>query len=243
MHLSQSAFGAIGGVGKQSQINYESGKRLPDSDYLAKLAAEKVDVLYVLTGRREPSLGHKNKDMFETLIDAMAAAKAKVSVPPAPQLPAIEHVTVDGTSFARIPLHEAFLAAGNGAENTTEHVVGHLAFENDWLRELGVSPSNAVLARAKGDSMQPVIWDGDTLLIDRSKIELSSATKPENAKRHAPVFALLDDGQAKVKRLRFLEQDLAVLISDNPEYPPQFAKVETLQIIGKVVWWGHTNRD
>lgn len=149
----------------------------------------------------------------------------------------------DPSALAQIPLHEAMLAAGDGAENGTEHISDYLAFRKDWLRKIGLSPSNAVLARVTGNSMQPVIWEGDMLLIDRSKIEPPPIAKPDRSDRFAPVFALLDSGMAKVKRLQMLDQTTAVLISDNPEYPPQFAKAETLSIIGKVVWWGHTSRE
>lgn len=149
----------------------------------------------------------------------------------------------DPASLAQIPLHEALLAAGHGVENGTEYVSGYLAFRKDWLRRIGLSPSNAVLARATGDSMQPVIWDSDMLLIDRSKVEPPPIARPDRPGRFAPVFALLDDGLAKVKRLQMLDQDTAVLISDNPDYPPQFARVETLSVIGKVLWWGHTSKE
>lgn len=142
-----------------------------------------------------------------------------------------------------IPLHDAFLAAGAGVENSTEMIAGYLAFRKDWLRKIGLSPSNAALARAKGDSMQPCIWDGDLLLIDRSKIAPPMMLKSERARRRPPVFALLDDGQAKVKRLQLMDEGLAILTSDNPDYPPQFAKTESLSIIGKVMWWGHTSGD
>ncbi|AZB57232.1 XRE family transcriptional regulator [Cereibacter sphaeroides] len=50
--LIQPELGQIGGVGKQTQINYESGKRSPDADYLTKIAAFGVDTLYLLTGVR-----------------------------------------------------------------------------------------------------------------------------------------------------------------------------------------------
>jgi phage repressor protein C with HTH and peptisase S24 domain len=135
------------------------------------------------------------------------------------------------------------LAAGAGVENGTEHVSGYLAFRKDWLRKIGVSPANAVLARTAGDSMQPVIWDGDLLLIDRSKTEPPTIPRPDRPGRFAPVFALLDDGLAKVKRLQMLDRDTAVLISDNPDYPPLFSRINTLAIIGKVMWWGHTSRE
>lgn len=149
----------------------------------------------------------------------------------------------DLRTLANVPLHEALLAAGDGVENSTETIAGYLAFRKDWLRKIGLSPSNAALARARGDSMQPVIWDGDLLLIDRSKIEPPPITKTDRGKRHAPVFALLDDGRAKVKRLQLLDDRVAILISDNPDYPPQYATTETLSIIGKVMWWGHTDRE
>jgi len=53
--LNQADFGALGGVKKLAQFNYEKGERQPDSAYLAALAAHGVDVLYVLTGQRVPA--------------------------------------------------------------------------------------------------------------------------------------------------------------------------------------------
>ena len=50
--MNQPDFGAIGGVKKVAQINYEKGERHPDSTYLAALAAAGVDVRFVLTGKR-----------------------------------------------------------------------------------------------------------------------------------------------------------------------------------------------
>lgn len=50
--LSQPELGAIGGVKKLAQINYEKGERFPGADYLAAMAAAGGDVLYVLTGKR-----------------------------------------------------------------------------------------------------------------------------------------------------------------------------------------------
>jgi transcriptional regulator with XRE-family HTH domain len=55
MGLNQADFGAIGGVTKQSQHMYEVGKRFPDVAYLAAIAAEGADVLYIVTGRRTPN--------------------------------------------------------------------------------------------------------------------------------------------------------------------------------------------
>ena len=51
--LSQTAFAELAGLRKQSQVHYETGKRYPDGNYLSAIAKHGVDVLYVLTGRRE----------------------------------------------------------------------------------------------------------------------------------------------------------------------------------------------
>lgn len=144
--------------------------------------------------------------------------------------------------YAHIPVHDAMLAAGAGAFNGAEEVVDFLAFRRDWLRRLGLDPSRAVIARATGDSMQPCVWHGDLVLIDRSRIDPPMHSRPDRGRR-APVFALLDEGAAKIKRVQWIEPGLAVLLSDNPDYAPTFARAENLSIIGKVVWWGHTSRD
>lgn len=65
--LSQEAFGAIGGVTKKSQINYEKNERSPDATYLTAVAAAGADVLYILTGQRQGG--------------------AVATPPPAPELP------------------------------------------------------------------------------------------------------------------------------------------------------------
>lgn len=65
LKLTQRAFGDIGGVEPNAQGKYESGERAPKADYLAAVAAQGVDVLYVLTGRREP-LGADRQDPSES---------------------------------------------------------------------------------------------------------------------------------------------------------------------------------
>ncbi|PIV87604.1 MAG: transcriptional regulator [Hydrogenophilales bacterium CG17_big_fil_post_rev_8_21_14_2_50_63_12] len=50
--LNQTDFAAIGGIGRKTQFNYESGERAPDGAYLAAIATAGADVLYILTGQR-----------------------------------------------------------------------------------------------------------------------------------------------------------------------------------------------
>lgn len=55
LQLNQRDFAALGGVTKDAQLNYENGSRRPDASYLAAVAAQGVDVLYLLTGERDTS--------------------------------------------------------------------------------------------------------------------------------------------------------------------------------------------
>lgn len=51
--LSQEAFGALAGVKKLAQFNYEKGKRSPTGDYFEQLRQHKgIDVNYIVTGMR-----------------------------------------------------------------------------------------------------------------------------------------------------------------------------------------------
>ncbi|KAB6715827.1 S24 family peptidase [Roseobacter sp. TSBP12] len=158
----------------------------------------------------------------------------------APQPPAS-----DPEEFANIPVHAASLAAGAGAENGVEPIIDYLSFRRDWLRTIGVAPSNAVMARIKGESMQPTIRSGDMVLIDTSKVEIQSRGHArKTSKPH--VYAFVESGEARVKRIERVETDFYAVISDNDaEFPIEFKTGKALHdmhLIGRVMWWAHTDR-
>jgi transcriptional regulator with XRE-family HTH domain len=70
--LNQSDFAAAGGCGRASQVNYETGKRAPDSDYLVAVARIGVDVQYVLTGVRSANAGPCVRDASAVYGSALA---------------------------------------------------------------------------------------------------------------------------------------------------------------------------
>lgn len=51
LKMTQVEFGEAGGVVKFTQLNYEKETASPSVDYLLKLEAIGVDIVYVLTGR------------------------------------------------------------------------------------------------------------------------------------------------------------------------------------------------
>jgi len=158
----------------------------------------------------------------------------------------IEHMTIDGADYAHIPLHDAMLAAGAGTLNEAEAVVGSIAFRRDWLHRIGVAAADAKLARVQGDSMQPSLWPGDMILIDTRVNEPPVRTRETRDQRRSPIYALIDNGEARVKRIERPTPDQMLLISDNTDYRPELRQgtnLKAITIIGKVVWWGHTNRE
>lgn len=54
---NQADFGALGGVAKITQLNYEKGYRVPDAQYLSNLRKHGVDVDYLLSGQRNMPAG------------------------------------------------------------------------------------------------------------------------------------------------------------------------------------------
>lgn len=156
-----------------------------------------------------------------------------------PEVPAID-------DFAKIPVRNVLVAAGHGAPAQDEAVVSEMAFRRDWLKDLGVAPSAAVMARVSGESMLPTINPGDLILIDTSRNIVPVRQRKKRDRRQAQVYALRDGTGARVKRIERPEEDLVVLFSDNPLFPPEYvrgAQIAELGIVGRVVWWGHTNRE
>lgn len=76
--LNQAEFGAVGGVKKLAQINYEKGERHPDSAYLAAIAAAGADVLYILTGQREGPAALALSAEEQTMLDYFREASKEV---------------------------------------------------------------------------------------------------------------------------------------------------------------------
>jgi phage repressor protein C with HTH and peptisase S24 domain len=158
----------------------------------------------------------------------------------------VKQVMLNNKDFAQIPLHEATLSAGHGSLNESDLVIDHLAFRRDWLQRIGLAASNASLARVTGDSMLPTIADNDLVLIDTTKRDPPQVSGSGKHPVKRPIYAVLIEGQARVKRLLQPSAGTLMLISDNPDYAPEVltgTDAENLQIIGKVMWWGHTVRE
>lgn len=115
---------------------------------------------------------------------------------------------------------------GNGAAEEAWREPGQ--FTPAMLRMLGVRPEAASMIRVRGDSMEPLLRDGDEILVDRTHRQMGT---------RGDVHVLRIEGELWVKRLRSAVGGVEV-VSDNPAYPVRFMPRSAVEIIGKVVWLG-----
>lgn len=132
--------------------------------------------------------------------------------------------------FTTIPAYQVFASAGHGSNINDEPLAEPMAFRSDWLRREGFDPAKMAVIRAKGDSMEPTINDGDVILV-----RLKNGEAPRDG-----LYVLRLDGGLFVKRLQF---DLGGvrIISDNPLYKSRDlskAELAELDLVGRVVWAG-----
>jgi len=133
----------------------------------------------------------------------------------------------NNTLFTSIPKVKARLSAGGGSFEVGSEIEGFYAFRKDWLSAKGTT-NKMVLMDIFGNSMEPEMKDGDTILIDESQKDILAGA----------IFAVGVEDTIMVKRLEKHPNKL-VLISDNKDYAPiylQGSEIESIRIIGKVIW-------
>ncbi len=135
--------------------------------------------------------------------------------------------------FMNIPKVKARLSAGGGSFEVGSEIQGYYAFQQDWLRKKG-EPKRMVLMDIFGNSMEPELRDGDTVLIDESQKGIIAGA----------LYAVGVDDTIMVKRVEKHPNKL-VLRSDNQHYAPIYLQGDestSVRIIGRVVWVGREFR-
>lgn len=136
-----------------------------------------------------------------------------------------------GASLAEIPEVEVDAAAGGGTTGADHPLeIARWSLPEDMLRHEGrASPENLRILRARGDSMEPLLGEGDRLIVDISRRVPATGE-----------MAVLWDGLGLVvKRLEAVSgSDPAELrlISANPVYEPYTVPAQDVHIVGKVIW-------
>ena len=135
--------------------------------------------------------------------------------------------------YKDIPKVKARLSAGGGSFEVGSEIQGFYAFQTDWLHTKG-NPDHMVMMDILGNSMEPELKDGDTVLIDEAQKDIIAGA----------VYAVGVDDTIMVKRVEKHPNKL-VLRSDNQHYAPiylQGNECNSIRIIGKVIWSGREFR-
>lgn len=210
-HGNGRKFSRETGISYSKLHNYLSGVSLPTLDSLIDLAeATGTSVEWLATG--------------ET-VDK-----------PQPQITIDDCYRLMGVNwddeFVLIPGYRVQVSAGPGAiVPEDEKPCRYLAFRRKWLKWRGFTEKDLVIVWCKGDSMEPVIFNNDTLVVH------IGMAKPVDG----GIYVLRNHDQLWVKRIQSLP-NAWLLLSDNPRYPPiEVPKDEqhNFQIVGKVVHIAH----
>lgn len=207
--FSQEKLGELLSCTKGNVSGWETGRHLPSFEQMVLISKE--------TGYPLPDSG----DMEKTPPSA-GGLQPILSWEHPDDLPPGE--------FVMVPRLSIQLSAGNGHEQIDIEFTKATpqAFRADWIRDQRLKPNKLAAMTASGESMEPTIFDGDSLLVDTS----------QNNVTDGKVYALWYDGGERVKRLFRLPGGGLRIQSDNQRHPTielQADHIEHVRVIGRVV--------
>jgi phage repressor protein C with HTH and peptisase S24 domain len=133
----------------------------------------------------------------------------------------------DDSDWVEVPRLDVGASAGPGAVPASEAAFDAFRFSRRWLTEQGLERAQLSSITVEGDSMEPLLNDGDEILVDRS---------PRAFRDGIHVVRLGDT--LMVKRVASAGPGRVALLSQNLAYPPVEVAAEEVAIIGRVVWKG-----
>jgi len=151
-------------------------------------------------------------------------------IPPVNAEDAPKGASICDPEIMLIPKVKARLSAGGGSLETNGDVAGYYAFRRKFLNRKGNS-SQMVLMDVAGDSMEPELKSGDTVLIDKSQTEIIAGSIYAVGMEEEVVVKVVDRTPGKL-----------ILRSYNPMYAPYELDLrgdlsDGVRIIGRVIWW------
>lgn len=224
-NATQADFAERAGINVNTLRGYEKGRALPGYEVLENLCVKmSVSPEWILTGKGEPFVDKELTQQAEPTV---------IGGYPAHHL--AEPVLCNNVDIIMIPMVEARLSAGHGSLEVGASSDRSYAFRSDFLYRKG-NPSEMVLMRVSGDSMEPEIRDNDVVLIDQGKREVTPGR----------LYAIGFDEAIYLKRIDVLPGKV-ILRSTNPAYLP--VELDTrgdcedkFRVIGRVLWCGREYR-
>lgn len=142
-----------------------------------------------------------------------------------------EETTPDG--FVEILEYEITCGAGDCAEPTYEEVTEsrRALYREDWLKNQGVKSTDCRRFKVHGDSMIPILYDGDRILCD---------CKPGQKIINGKIYVFCFGDSVRVKRLYAKLNGSIVVHSENSAEQPQDETIDASDLdrfflIGRVI--------
>lgn len=141
---------------------------------------------------------------------------------------------VDIDEFVFVPRYDIQAAAGHGQLISNEQPMFAMAFRRYWIENYVTRDiKNLSVISVKGDSMEGVLNDGDTILINHGQ------TTPRDG-----LYVLRLNENLLVKRLQLIPGGIVNVISANEAYPTFEIDLKNptddVSIIGRVEWFGRS---
>lgn len=135
----------------------------------------------------------------------------------------------DDDDFVEIPEYEARCAAGDKCAVYYEELKDSIKarYRRSWFQARQINPENCRRFKVHGTSMEPFIWDGDTILVDCAPQQIMGGK----------TYAFMLHGDMRVKMLYPLMKGQLLVKSLNPDVPDETLGDEdlnTFELIGRV---------
>jgi phage repressor protein C with HTH and peptisase S24 domain len=131
----------------------------------------------------------------------------------------------DAGEWVEVPRFDVDASAGPGATGVEEKVFDAFRFSRRWLAEQGLDGASLSAIRVVGDSMEPLLREGDEVLVDCREQPFRDG-----------VHVVRLDELLLVKRVASKGGGRFSLLSQNLAYPPIDVSVDEFAVIGRVVW-------
>lgn len=229
---SQKDFGDELGVSANTLRGYENDSVPPGADFVVRLCTRyNVDYSWLLSGVGHAYNGSNSPTPSEPITERVPRhdtifidENGMVSIP------ALEKP--DLADFYFLPLVETRLSAGGGSFVLNENVETYYAYRKQFINRIATSPKNVILACATGNSMEPTLYDGDTVMIDTGRHSIEDGR----------IFAVRFGDTIALKRLSLLPNGRVLVISDNrDEYAAYEAGIKDIHVIGKMLISSHVH--
>jgi len=203
---SANALAKSAGVSQSGFQRYLAGGQPTRKVLIALAQAARVDLMWLMTGKGDPQ-------------------------------PDDPHFALDGSirSLTRLPLYKRRAVAEEEVPPeppsdlpVKPETVAGLGFCRFWLSKHGMDASHLAGLYMQGNSMEPTIANGDTVLVNITQRDIVDGG----------IYALRGENAMIIKRVQNELDGRLRLISDNPVFKAIEIAHTELDVIGRVVWRG-----